>query len=214
MYIPKTYRELDQDTIEQFIRSNDFAMFISFDGERPVASHLLLEFQHGEGDTLYINGHMARANEQWRTFNPEQEVLAIFSGPHTYISPRWYDHVNVPTWDYLSIHVYGKPRLITDHAELHAMLSRLVDKYEANSGAKPSYHLETLPEDFVERQMNAIVGFQMQVTRIDTSFKLSQNRNERDYDNIIKELYKRTDDNSLGVAQAMQKKRSKLFGGG
>jgi transcriptional regulator len=175
---------------------------------------LILEFQHGEGDSIHINGHMAVANKQWRTFNPEQEVLAIFSGPHTYISPRWYDHVNVPTWNYLSIHVYGYPSLITDHAELHAMLSRLVDKYEANSGAIPTYRLETLPEDFVEREMNAIVGFQMQVTRLEASFKLSQNRNEQDYDNIITELNRRTDDNSLAVARAMQKKRSKLFGAG
>ena len=214
MYIPKIYHELDQDTVEQFIRSNGFAMLISFDGERPVASSLMLEFQHGKGDSIHINGHMARANRQWRTFNPEQEVLAIFSGQHTYISPRWYDHVNVPTWNYLSIHAYGKPRLIKDHVELHAMLSRLVDKYEANSGATPPYSLETLPEDFVEREMKAIVGFQMHVTRIEASFKLSQNRNEHDFDNIITELHRRPDDNSLAVAQSMQKKRSKLFGSG
>ena len=213
MYIPKIYHELDQDTVEQFIRSNGFAMLISFDGERPVASSLMLEFQHGKGDSIHINGHMARANKQWRTFNPEQEVLAIFSGPHTYISPRWYDHVNVPTWNYLSIQVYGKPHLIKTTPNF-MRCSRLVDKYEANSGATPPYRLETLPEDFVEREMNAIVGFQMQVTRIEASFKLSQNRNENDYDNIITELHRRTDDNSLAVAKSMQKKRSKLFGSG
>jgi len=212
MYIPEIYRELDQDTIEQFIRSNDFATLISLDGERSVASHLMLEFQHGEGDTAFINGHMARANTQWCTFDSAQEVLAIFLGPHTYISPRWYDHVNVPTWDYQSVHVYGKPRIISDPAELQAMLARLVDRHEANSGATPSYLLEALPEDFVEREMKAIVGFQLQVTHIEANFKLSQNRNEHDYDNIISELNSRSDDNSRAVAQAMQKKRSRLFG--
>ena len=213
MYIPKLYRELDQEAIEYFIRANDFATFISFDGERPIATHLLLELQ-GEGDTLFLNGHMARANKQWKTFNPDQEVLAIFSGPHTYISPRWYNHVNVPTWNYLMIHVYGKPRLITEHDELYALLKRLVDKYEADSGTIPAYRVETLPEDFVEREIKAIAGFQIEVTRIEASFKLSQNRDEQDYDNIISELDERPDDGALGVAQAMQQKRSKLFGAG
>jgi transcriptional regulator len=211
MYIPRRYRELDQNTIQQFIRANDFATLVSFDGERPVATHLLLELQ-GEGDTLFLNGHMARANKQWRTLDPEQEVLAIFSGPHTYISPRWYNHVNVPTWNYMMIHVYGKPRLITEYDELHSMLKRLVDKYEANSGATPVYRVETLPEDFVEREIKAVAGFQIEVARIEASFKLSQNRDEQDYDTIITQLDNRADDHSLDVAQAMKQNRSKLFG--
>lgn len=209
MYIPKRYREFDRDLLEAFIHANGFATLITFDGTRPIATHLLMELQHGDGDTLYLNGHMARANKQWQTFTPTQEVLTIFSGPHTYISPRWYNHVNVPTWNYMMVHVYGIPRVITDYAELHAMLKRLVDKYEAHSGAVPPYQMEALPTDFVEREIKAIAGFQIEVTNIEASFKLSQNRDAQDYANIITELHKREDDNSQGVAEAMEKQQAR-----
>jgi transcriptional regulator len=212
MYIPERYQELDPETIAQFIRSNDFATLVSFDGERPVATHLLLGLENGKDNSLVLTGHMARANKQWHSFNPTQEVLAIFSGPHSYISPRWYNHVNVPTWNYIAVHTYGTPRVISDHDELYRLLEKLVDKHEADSGAVPAYRLESLPEDFRERQMQAIVGFQIGVTRIEASYKLSQNRDEQSYDNVVAELYQRTDDNSLAVAKAMTNKRSKLFG--
>lgn len=214
MYIPGKYRELDPATIEQFIQANDFATLVSYDGQRPVATHLLVALQPGVGDTRYLNGHMARANPQWKTLHPDQEVLTIFAGPHTYISPRWYDHVNVPTWNYLMAHVYGKPRLITDPTELYAMLKRLVDKYEAGSGATPVYTLDTLPADFVEREFKALVAFQIEVTRIEASAKLSQNRNARDYANVIAELHQRPDENSQAVADAMAQRQAKLFGDG
>jgi transcriptional regulator len=212
MYIPRPYQVLDPATVEQFIHSNDFATLVSFDGERPIATHLLLDLQRRADNSLILIGHMARANQQWHSLNPEQEVMVIFSGPDTYISPRWYNHVNVPTWNYMAIHVYGKPRLITERDELYQLLENLVDKYEAGSGATPAYSLETLPPDFVEQQMKAIVGFQIDVARIEASFKLSQNRDEQSYDNVVRELYRRVDDNSLAVADAMKDRRSKLFG--
>jgi transcriptional regulator len=214
MYIPSRYRELDPEAIEQFLSANDFAILVSFDGERPIASHLLVNFQRLENGSLVLNGHMARANKQWQTFDAGQEVLTIFSGPHTYISPRWYNHTNVPTWNYMAVHVYGAPRVITEHNELYALLKRLVDKHEGDSGAVPPYRLESLPEEFANRQMQAIVGFQIEISRMEASFKLSQNRDQESYDNVVTELYRRTDDNSLAVAEAMNQRRSKLFGEG
>jgi transcriptional regulator len=212
MYIPRLYRELDPATVEQFIRSNDFAVLVSHDGERPIATHLVLDLQHRADDTLVLNGHMARANPQWHSLTPGKEVLAIFSGPDAYISPRWYNHVNVPTWNYMAVHVYGQARIITEHDELYQLLKNLVDKYEAGSGATPPYRLETLPQDFVEQQMKAIVGFQIDVARIEASFKLSQNRDEQSYDSVVGELHRRTDEQSLAVAEAMEARRSRLFG--
>jgi transcriptional regulator len=212
MYIPGRYKELDPEVIEQFLRANDFATLVSFDGERPIATHLLLDFQRRRDGSLVLNGHMARANKQWQTFAEPQEVLAIFSGPHTYISPRWYNHTNVPTWNYMAVHAYGAPRVITENDELYGLLKRLVDKHEGDSGAVSPYRLESLPEEFVTKQMQAIVGFQIEISRMEASFKLSQNRNQESYDNVITELYRRTDDNSLAVAEAMKERRAKLFG--
>jgi len=203
MYIPKLYREEDRVRILDFIQQNDFATLVTYDGEKPVAGHLLMEIKEDD-ENLFVNGHMSRANPQWKTFDLNREVLVIFQGPHTYISPTWYNHVNVPTWNYQSVHVYGKPRVITDYDEAYEILKRLIDRYESNS----HYRLETLPKDFVEKEIKGIVAFQIEVTRIEANYKLSQNRKDEDYRNIIAQLEKRTDDLSHGVAEAMRENSS------
>ena len=202
MYIPKLYREEDRAKILEFIRQNDFAVLVTHDGEKPVASHLLMEVGE-EGETLFINGHMSKANSHWKTFEKNSEVLVIFHGAHTYISPTWYNHVNVPTWNYQSIHVYGKPRIITEHDEAYSLLKRLVDRYETSG----HYKLETLPQDFVEKEIKGIVAFQVEVTRFEANYKLSQNRKDEDHANIINRLEERTDDFSREVAEAMRQQR-------
>lgn len=202
MYIPKLYREEDRGKILEFLRQNDFATLVTYDGEKPVASHLLMGIL-GDGETLFVNGHMSRANPQWKTFENNAEVLVIFQGPHTYISPTWYNHINVPTWNYQSVHVYGKPRIITDYDEAYDLLKRLIDRYESNS----HYRLASLPRDFVEKEIKGIVAFQIEVTRIEGNYKLSQNRKDEDYANIIVQLEKREDDLSHGVAEAMRENR-------
>ena len=203
MYIPKLYREEDRGKILEFLRQNDFATLVTYDGEKPVASHLLMGILE-EGESLFVNGHMSRANSHWKTFEKNPEVLLIFQGPHTYISPTWYSHINVPTWNYQAVHVYGRPRIITAYDEAYALLKRLIDRYESTS----HYQLESLPEDFVEKEIKGIVAFQIEVTRIEANYKLSQNRKDEDYANIIAHLDARTDDLSHGVAEAMKKNRS------
>ena len=202
MYIPKLYREEDRIKILEFIRQNDFATLVTYDSEKPIASHLLMGILE-EGEKLFVNGHMSRANPQWKTFENNTEVLVIFQGPHTYISPTWYNHINVPTWNYQSVHVYGKPRIITDYNETYELLKRLIDRYESTS----HYQLESLPKDFVEKEIKGIVAFQIEVTRIEGNYKLSQNRKDEDYANIIVQLENREDDLSHGVAEAMKSNR-------
>ena len=212
MYIPKYYRETDAEKIDRFLRQNSFATLISYDGKRPIATHLPLELarnEHGEG---YLNGHMAYANPHWRTFKAEEEVLAIFLGAHAYVSARWYNHLNVPTWNYMTVHVYGKPRLVPDHDELYAMLKQLVDRHEGNAETNAPYKLENLPADFVEREMKGIVGFQVKIERIEAKYKLSQNRKPEDYDNVIAELQKNDGDGAREIAQVMLQNRSSLYG--
>ena len=201
MYISKLYREENREKILEFLQQNDFATLVSYGGERPVASHLLVEVIE-EGEKLFVNGHMSKANSLWKTFESDREVLVIFQGAHTYISPTWYNHVNVPTWNYQSVHVYGKPRIL-ELNEAYSVLKRLIDRYEKNS----DYRMETLPQDFVEKEMKGIVAFQIEVVRIDANYKLSQNRNDEDYRSIVTHLEERTDELSHGVADAMKRNR-------
>lgn len=205
MYIPKLYREEDRVKILDFIQQNDFATLVTYDGEKPVASHLLMGIVE-EDEKLFVNGHMSRANPQWKTFENNSEALIIFQGAHTYISPTWYNHVNVPTWNYQSVHVYGKPRIIVNYNEAYELLKRLIDRYESNS----PYQLESLPKAFVEKEIKGIVAFQIEVTGIEANYKLSQNRKDDDYANIIDQLDKREDDLSHGVAEAMRENRPSI----
>lgn len=203
MYISKLYREEDREKILEFLKQNNFPALVTYDGEKPIATHLPVEVIEGEGDVLTILGHMSRANPQWKSFG-EQEVLLIFQGAHTYISPRWYNHVNVPTWNYMMVHVYGKIRLV-EGDELYSLLSGLVKNHEAQA----AYSLKGLPQDFVKKEMNGVVGFAVDVSRVDAGYKLSQNRNDTDHENIIRELERRGDEQSIGVAKAMQAERKR-----
>ena len=202
MYIPKLYREEDREKIIEFLKQNNFPALVSRDGEKLVATHLPVEVIEGKEGTLTILGHMSRANPQWKSFG-EQEVLLVFQGAHTYISPRWYNHINVPTWNYMMVHVYGKVCAV-EGEKLYSLLSSLVRRHEAGT----SYSLEGLSEDFVKKEMKGVFGFMLDVTRIDASYKLSQNRNNEDHETIVRELQKRKDENSLGVAKEMGKTRA------
>ena len=202
MYTPKLYREEDRAKIIKFLRQNEFAILVTYDGEKQTASHLLVEIFE-EGEKLFINGHMSRANPLWKTFEKNAEVLAIFHGPHTYISPTWYNHVNVPTWNYQAVHVYGKLRIVEDYDEAYQILKRLTDRHETAS----HYKLETLPQDFVAKEIKGIVAFQIEVTKIEANYKLSQNRNDEDYQNIVEMLEEREDEMSHEVAEAMKSNR-------
>ena len=203
MHIPKLYREEDKKKIFDFIKGNGFPAFVTHDDEKIVATHLPVEVIENEDGSMTILGHMSRANPQWKTIG-DQEALLIFQGPHTYISPRWYDHVNVPTWNYMMVHVYGKVRMV-EGDELYALLSGLVKKHEVDT----DYSLESLSQDFVQKEMKGVAGFEFTVTRIDAGYKLSQNRNEESHANIVAELEKRGDDDSAKIAEEMTKTREK-----
>lgn len=202
MYVPGYFREEDHERILAFLKENSFPALVTFDGERPVATHIPVEISEGETGVMTIYGHMSRANKQWMTFT-ERDVLLIFQGPHTYISPRWYNHLNVPTWNYMIVHVYGSIREIQGD-ELFSLLSRLVRNHEAGS----AYRLEGLPQDFVQKELRGTFGFAVNVTRLEAGYKLSQNRNDEDHENIIHELEKRLDEYSMEIAKAMREQRS------
>ena len=202
MYIPVHYRNENLKEIFEFIRQNPFAILVS-SGDAPLATHIPIQLVQ-EGETYFLEGHISKGNPQWKTFEG-QPLLAIFSGPHTYVSSSWYNHVNVPTWNYMAVHVYGTITMQSEE-EMRSALRSLVDRYEANS-EKP-VKVEEMPEDMMKKYLRGIVGFRMSMDRIEGKWKLSQNRDEEDYRNIIKEL-ERVDEVNAGLIAGEMKKRSR-----
>ncbi|WP_416144774.1 FMN-binding negative transcriptional regulator [Planococcus koreensis] len=203
MYIPKHFKVADLEEIQEFIHTNSFGTLISTKNGKPIATHLPLQLVKEEDD-YFITGHMAFGNPQWRTFDTCGDVLITFQGPHAYISSSWYEKENVPTWNYQAVHLYGAARLL-DEAELKSDLTKLMQKYEQHREHPVLW--ETLSSEMLEKELKGIVGFKIHVTEVQAAFKMSQNRNETDYRNIIDHLKKEENANSSKVAEAMDRKR-------
>jgi transcriptional regulator len=207
MYVPARFRESDTAVLRAFLREHSFATLVTMDALRPIATHLPLVVRDLDDGAVALLGHMSRENPQWKTFDPHAEALVIFQGPHTYISAGWYKAAGVPTWNYMSVHAYGVPGLL-DAPELHALLDELVQFHESRSNAGSRYSLSGLPKAYVEGMMKGIVGFSIAVTRLEASFKLSQNADANDHENVIRELRRRGDADSVRIADAMARKRT------
>lgn len=201
MYIPKYHRNENPEDLKRFISQNGFAVLISDVDGKPWATHLPLVLS---GDGTRIHGHMSRGNQQWKNFNAQKEVLVIFHGPHTYISSSWYNHENVPTWNYIAVHVWGTIR-ITDGDELLTSLKELVNKYEKDS-TKP-VTVEGMSEKFLSAELRGIVGFEITIRKMEAAYKLSQNRDEINHRAIVHALEERRDEDSHKIAEAMKKDR-------
>ena len=205
MYIPKHFKVTDFDEIREFIQGNSFGTIVTTKQGTPIATHLPLAL-HKQGDDYYITGHMAYGNPQWKTFEVENEnVLVMFQGPHAYVSSTWYKDENVPTWNYQSVHVYGTVSIMSEQ-ELEEDLRLLLQKYEhhrANGALWENLSPQT------KKQIKGIVEFKIKVQDIQAADKLSQNRNEEDYQNIVNKLYEEQDLNSEQMAQLMERKLKK-----
>jgi len=185
VYSPPYNRLQDRAQLVAFMRQHNFPVLVTGSGGSLRASHLPALVQE-EGGELALDMHMARANEQWRHFD-DTEALVIFSGPHAYISPRWYeDTERVPTWNYAAAHLYGIPTLVTDPGAKHASQRRLVAAMDPQWLPK----FDALSEKYVSGMLNGIVNFEIPVTRIETRWKLSQNRGRREMQLIVDELEK------------------------
>jgi transcriptional regulator len=201
MYIPKAFREDDVKKLHKLMQEYSFATLVTQQNGVPVATHLpfLLDSERGPYGTLMA--HMARANTQWRTFDGEQEALVIFQGPHAYISPSWYEvELSVPTWNYAAVHAYGVPRIIDDKAVLYELLKALIQMHEAQLEKRWDFQL---PEDYLQKMMQGIVGFEIQITRLEGKFKMSQNRTASEQQRVIAALRDSEDAVNIGVAGLM-----------
>ncbi|MFM9533847.1 MULTISPECIES: FMN-binding negative transcriptional regulator [Lysinibacillus] len=204
MYVPKYYKVSDLEEIKEFIQHNSFATIVSIRKGKPIAAHIPVLLKKIEDD-YYLTGHLAYGNPLWKTFEEVQDILVIFNGPHAYISSSWYEHENVPTWNYQAVHVYGKASLIEGIA-LEQDLTSLLEKYE--SFRENPVLWDKLSPELLQQEMKGIKGFKIKVEEVQAAYKLSQNRNASDYANIIKELYKEENPHADAVAEAMKKNRS------
>jgi transcriptional regulator len=179
MYIPQAFKVPDERAAFEFIEQYDFGTIVTTSLEGGMlATHLPLLVKRGVSRPV-LQGHVARANTHWRTFDGSTEAIAIFQGPHGYISPRWYATAPaVPTWNYAVVHLHGRP-LATENRELtSSILAALVHKYESH---RPHpYRTQELPPDFYEQMLSRIVAFEMTIDRVEAKFKLGQNRSEQD----------------------------------
>jgi transcriptional regulator len=188
MYTPP-YNKLDnREELVAFLRANDFPIVITGTGGALHATHLPVVV-HDRGDRIVLDLHMARNNPQWKEFFDE-EVLVIFSGPHAYVSPRWYeDQERVPTWNYAAVHAYGLPKLFEDPKVKYENQRRLVAQLDPEWLPK----FDALKPEYIDKMLAGIVNFQIDVTRIDARWKLSQNRGRREMELIAAELDKSPD---------------------
>lgn len=201
MYIPSIYKNENKEEIKNFIHENGFGILINQMVGKPWATHIPMLLLENESGQQILEGHISIENPQAKYLEEEQIFLAIFTGAHAYISSSWYDHENVPTWNYTAVHVYGKITILNQEDTILS-LKKLVDKYEINS--ENPIKIEELSAKTM-MQARGIVAFHLEITSIEAVKKLSQNRDDKNYTNIINELEKTKEINSIVLAQEMKK---------
>ncbi len=203
MYTPSSFEVTDDATIVEFLSQNPFAQLTSFNGSEPVVSHVPLLLDENTGENGQLIGHLARANSQWKHAD-QTTVLAVFTGPHAYISSSWYETPkSVPTWNYTAVHVYGKFKVIDDRQRSRTAVEQLVTKMETPL-PKP-WNMDQAGEDFIETLLDQIVGFTIDIDRFEGKFKLSQNHPQERRQLVIDALSENNDDNSKGTAELMRR---------
>jgi transcriptional regulator len=203
MYIPNAYRYEDQDELLAFMRAHSFATLVSVLDGSPFASHVPLVVQT-DGAHVTLSGHLARANPHWQAFD-HGETLAIFSGPHAFVSPSLYDRrESVPTWNYIAVHAYGTPRMVT-FADGRDTMERMLDAMIASFDPPYKAQWDELSDKFRDGMMNGIVAFEMPVTRLEGKAKLSQNRPHADQQRVAAALLRSDDPAAQATGAAMQR---------
>ena len=202
MFRPAHFVEDDRATLFTLMRRYDFATLVTMAGDKPVATHLPLLIDAGRGANGTLLGHVSRANKHWRGFGDGPESLAIFQGPHAYVSPRWYATTPlVPTWNYAVVHAYGTPAIVDDADAKLAIIERLVTTQEA---VMPEpWRVDEVPGDFREVQLSGIVAFEIEITRLEGKFKMSQDKQPADRAGVIAALEARDDPLGHDVARIM-----------
>jgi transcriptional regulator len=209
MYNFSYYQEKDQQVLLDFIEAHPFAFLTgSTVSGTQVATQIPILYEL-KGEQLFLQGHIMRNTDHHTAFVENPNVLAVFNGPHSYVSATWYtNQQSGSTWNYMSVHCSGNLRFMSD-IELVAFMKKFTLKFE-NGDANSATIFDNLPSKYTDTMLRGIVGFEISVSDIEGVFKLSQNRDEESYTTIITELEK-LGGNSALVAEEMKKRKEKLF---
>lgn len=207
MYSLPSFQEKDEMLVKEFIRKHSFAMLIANSQPHPVATQIPLLIEE-QDSCLLLKGHFMRNTDHHKALQQDPNVLCVFTGAHSYVSASWYESPGVAsTWNYMSVHIKGSLQFVADK-ELIDILQKTTNHYEGSEHSPASF--ANLPQEYVQRLSKAIVGFEIKVLSMDHVFKLSQNRGEKDYHNIMVQLEKEGSEAGQ-VAEEMRKRTSQLF---
>ena len=206
MYHLPQYKEDDRKVLIEFMKQHSFAMLIGSANNIPAATQIPILIEERE-EKIFLKGHFMRNTDHHKAFEANPNALCIFTGPHSYISASWYTNKETAsTWNYTSVHVRGEIKFL-GHEKLIEMLEELSDHYEGRNSPSSYSNLST---DYVEHLSKAIIGFEIEAKEIDGIFKLSQNRDETSYDNIIHELRNKGEE-AREIGDLMEQRKSNLF---
>jgi transcriptional regulator len=208
MYDLPHHKEKEHEEIIQFMRDHPFVFLTGSDAaNKPVATQIPVFIDEKEGK-YFLTGHIMRNTDHHKAFIQNKNVLAVFTGSHTYVSATWYTKPVGSTWNYMSVHAHGTIRF-GDTSELKSILQRLTLHYE-NNNRESTTVFDNLPAEYTEKMMKAIVPFEIEINDLQHVFKLSQDRDEKSYDNIIVKL-KEGDYDARAIAEIMEKRKHKVF---
>ena len=204
VYLPPAFTETRREVLVAHIERFDFGMLVTHGTVGLIASQIPFLAEERDGK-LFLQGHVARVNPQAADFDGKSEALAVFAGPHAYISPSWYEAgPAVPTWNYATVHAYGRARRVDDPDWLRDLVRRLSERHEARE--PEPWRMQDLPEPYVQSMVKGIVGVELAVERLEGKFKLSQNRPAGDRPRIAAALDRRDDADSNAVAELMRQR--------
>lgn len=200
MYKFPYYTEKDQDKVIAFMKENAFALITGIGEDFPVATQIPLEIK-SNGGRIFLEGHLMRKTDHHLAFEKNNKVMVLFTGPHCFVSASWYTNPQVgSTWNYMTVQAKGKITFLDEEGTYNAVKT-VSNKYV---GTQTAGAFENLPSSYIDQMIKAIVGFRIEVESIENTFKLSQNRDEASQKNIINQLKKRGDENSMKIAKEME----------
>ena len=210
MYNYPHYKEADKEKLIGFMKEHPFVTLIACSNDKRIEVTQIPVLLEVREDKIFLSGHIARKSDHHKAIEENPEVLVLFTGPHTYVSGSWYtgNPQQASTWNYISIHARGKI-IFQDEEYLTAFLKKLSLHFEKGNTSSTTIY-DNLPTDYVEKLKKAIIPFELEVTEMDNVFKLSQNRDEKSYDNIVSELNKQAGD-AKEIGELMRNRKNKVF---